>query len=245
MITAFEDRVAEIEGYYEFVVAFEEGRLIIEDGELSILSEVERTGPDGQPTIETVIKPVSPDLLGTLRAAFYLLIYNLVESSMRNVVLAITDELVEKRVAFPSIKQELRTTIIRHFGKIGKAHHDRILSSLGDVTADVIGNSFQPDLLFSGNVDAKRIREIATEYGFPCTPIASDATNIGQHILAVKSNRNDLAHGVKSFVEVGRDKGKTDLDSVKNATVSLLRAVLTDVDAFITARDYLDAPHGA
>jgi hypothetical protein len=243
VIVEFEERAAEIERYFEFVAALEERRLTVENGELAIVTVIERELPDGVVESVRTITPIAAELEATLKAGFYLLVYNLVESSMRTVVMSIADELVQQRVPFPKIREELRKTIIKRFGKIGKDEHERILTTHGDLTADIVGNSFQPDMLFSGNVDAKRVREVAQEYGFTCTPLASDVNNIGSPILTVKSNRNDLAHGHKSFVEVGRDKVKTDLEAAKTAAIDLLRAVLTDVDGYIQATEYLDPAH--
>ena len=63
------------------------------------------------------------------------------------------------------------------------------MPSLSTISVDVIVATFRKKELFSGNVDAKRIREVALQYGF------QNPKKKAKELLTVKANRNDLAHG--------------------------------------------------
>jgi hypothetical protein len=87
--------------------------------------------------------------------------------------------------------------------------------------------------LFSGNVDGRRIRQVATEYGFLTPKKKSDL------LLTVKTHRNDLAHGNKSFADVGRDFDIVRLKEIQAEVLAFLEELLTNVANYVTTRSYL------
>lgn len=88
-------------------------------------------------------------------------------------------------------------------------------------------------------MDAKIIREIAKKYGFSCRTDCSKTKN-GQNLLFVRENRNDLAHGIKSFEEVGRDKTIEELLEIKGEVVEYLRQILENIQDYLDKRQYLE-----
>ena len=58
-------------------------------------------------------------------------------------------------------------------------------------------------------------------------------------LLTVKSNRNDLAHGLKSFAEVGRDFDLGRLEAIMAQVVAFLRSLLESVTTYISTKAYL------
>src|SRR5262249_24808444 len=86
------------------------------------------------------------------------------------------------------------------------------------------------------NVDGRRIREVADSYGFRRPAKNSDK------LLTVKTNRNDLAHGNKSFAEVGRNYDVKELEKIRTEVVTFLEELLANVADYITTRAYLPPP---
>ena len=60
-------------------------------------------------------------------------------------------------------------------------------------------------------------------------------------LLTIKVNRNDLAHGIKSFIEVGRDKTADELLEIKDKTISYLRRILKNIEIYLDNQEYLDS----
>ncbi len=58
--------------------------------------------------------------------------------------------------------------------------------------------------------------------------------------MTVKNNRNDLAHGIKSFAEVGKDKSADELIEIKNKVVEYLRQILEKIETYLDNQEYLD-----
>jgi hypothetical protein len=60
-------------------------------------------------------------------------------------------------------------------------------------------------------------------------------------LLVVKTTRNDLAHGGKSFAEVGRDYTIADIVEIKRKVIKYLNEMLSCVSDYIANQSYLIA----
>jgi hypothetical protein len=60
-------------------------------------------------------------------------------------------------------------------------------------------------------------------------------------LQTVKNVRNDLAHGVKSFADVGRDATPSDLQLARAQTEKILTETLNNIDRYLSDREYLTA----
>ncbi|MFT6178672.1 MAG: hypothetical protein ACJA1W_001013 [Akkermansiaceae bacterium] len=221
MMTAVEDdfrgRVSEIEAYLKFIVD-------VDDGAVRLTRERGNEAAYGS--------RVKDDLLRTFNSSTILLLYNLMESTVSNAVEAVFDELVSQGISFDECRDELRKVIL---GNLKKHNIGSIFPKLNELSRDIIGKTFQKENLVSGNVDARKIRELVDEYGIERPGVDGEA------LLTVKTNRNDLAHGVKSFAAVGREFSKPDIVRLKEQVIADLTAMLEKVTIYISERHYLKA----
>jgi hypothetical protein len=58
----------------------------------------------------------------------------------------------------------------------------------------------------------------------------------------VKDVRNDLAHGVKSFADVGRNASPSDLELARTQTVEILTETLQNIESYLKRQEYLSNP---
>lgn len=216
VFTDFKTRAKEVEGYFNFVLGLAKGELVVQDttSGLEAFSHDERE-----------------ELLKTFRATCYLLLYNLVESTMRNAIEAIFDELKTNFISFDDCRKELKEEILKNFKK---RNMDKLLPRLLSLAQDVIHETFERSEAFAGNLDAKAIRETAKRFGFEA-PTGCDFSLL----RTVKDLRNDLAHGVKSFAEVGRNATPTDLEEARKQTVQILSTTLQNIQEYIHRQHYL------
>jgi len=110
---------------------------------------------------------------------------------------------------------------------------------LSVISTNIVVAKFQKDELGRGNVDGRFVRHLAAVYGFAAPDVKSD------ELLTVKTNRNDLARGLKSFAEVGRDFDLARLEKIRLQVVGFLTALLASISAYIANSDYLIANKGA
>lgn len=214
----FQTRAEEVERYFRFLRAFDD-------------KQVSFTPPAGGPPPFTATEQSA--LFKTLKANGFLLLYNLVESTSKNAIEAIYEEFRAEGVSFDVCRAEVRKIILENL----KEHSvDKILPSLSKLSVDVVVSTFQKDTVFAGNVDARYLRKVAKSYGFQHPKKKSD------ELLTVKSNRNDLAHGTKSFADVGRDYDLDRLERIMKEVVGFLEELLKNIASYLTSKRYLAVP---
>ena len=217
----FQTRAGEIENYFRFVEQLAEGNFRLTASDLS-------TAPLSQGDYDSLLK--------TLKANGFILLYNLVESTMKNAIEAVFEEFRAKGVSFDDCREEVRHIVISNL----KAHNpDRVFTALTPLAQKILTETFRKEKAFAGNVDAKKIREVAKEYGF------SPPKAKGDNLLTVKSQRNDLAHGDKAFAEVGRDFDVERLVKIKMEVLDYLREVLGNISTYLVNKEYLAATPAA
>jgi hypothetical protein len=92
--------------------------------------------------------------------------------------------------------------------------------------------------LFSGNVDRDEITRTARKYGFSYDTDYSK-TKHGENLYSVMRNRNDLAHGNKSFAEIGKDTSIQELLQVKEEVIEYLKQILKNIEGYLIKKEYL------
>jgi hypothetical protein len=220
----FNERSKEVSKYFMFLKSLEQGS-----------TQLSMKGIEGK----NKIRQIDPELEKTLKASGFLLLYNLVESTMRNAIEAIFDEIKSQGVSFDKIRPEIKKLIFKNLKKcLEKNNPDELLQNITVISLDIIAASFDRKNLFSGNIDEKLIKETATKYGFSCRT-DSRKTGDGGDLSTVKSNRNDLAHGIKSFAEVGRDKSADELLKITKKVIKYLKGILQNVDTYLANKEYL------
>ncbi|QMW01521.1 MAE_28990/MAE_18760 family HEPN-like nuclease [Spirosoma foliorum] len=209
----FRDRVKEIENYFAYVTKLDENTINIVPITGTSLADLD-----------------SDSWIKTLKASCFLLMYNLIESTTKNAIQAIFDDLETNAIEFDTCRNEVRRIVINN---LRRTNPDRILPAFSKLSVDIVVKTFDKHDLFSGNLDARRIRDVAKEYGFN-NPRAD-----GSQLLPVKTNRNDLAHGNKSFDEIGKVYGMDQLNTMQRDVKKYMEALLRNVDDYITNKQYL------
>ena len=216
----FDERAQEVSKYFFLLQNLEQGSIKLSMG-----------NPNNKK-----IKKIDTELEKTLKATGFLLLYNLIESTIRNSIEAIFDDLVKQGISFDKLKKDIKKIVIDNFKKNKKT--DNLVNAINDISLDIISASFDKEKLFSGNIDAKKIKETAKVYGFSYKTNARKTQN-GNDLLKIKTNRNDLAHGFKSFKEVGKDATAEELLQIKKRVICYLREILQNIEDYISKQEYL------
>lgn len=217
----FNERSREVSKYFIFLKSLEQGTT-----KLSI----------GNTNNKTKTREINGELEKTLKASGFLLLYNLVEATMRNAIEAIFDELTTQKVPFNKIKPGIKKIILENIKNLKV--DEKIIDQIKDISIHIIDIGFKKERLFSGNIDAKFIKKIAENYGFSYKTNPRKTGN-GSDLYTIKSNRNDLAHGIKSFAEVGREKSADELLKIKKKVVKYLKEILLNIETYLSKKEYL------
>ena len=106
----FDERAKEVSKYFFLVKNLEQGFV-----ELSM-------GKDNKQKI----KNIDIELTKTLKATGFLLLYNLIESTMRNGVQAIFDDIVNQKVSYDYLRSEIKKIIINNFKRNKSTEHRKL-----------------------------------------------------------------------------------------------------------------------
>ncbi len=174
------------------------------------------------------------NLFKILKSNLLLMLYNLVESSMSNAIEAIHNNIHSNTISFNLLKNNFKSLIIKNTKQINP---NDLISKIKDIATDIVKHSFKKDELFSGNVDSRKIKELGSQYGFNSdTDYAK--TKHGTHLVTIKGKRNDLAHGVFSFAEVGKEYPIEDLEDMKDTTICYISEILDNIESYLLNREY-------
>ncbi len=230
---AFEKRSKEVSDYFLFIQNLQKEKI-----QLAIDENAEKPK----------IQKVNSELLKTLKASAYLLLYNLVESSMRDAIEAIFAELKEQQIPFDRLTPQLKKIVLENLKEIAlkkrKNEDDTVLEQIQNISLDIIWVGFNKEKALPGNLDGKSIKNTAEKYGFSYQTNPQE-TNNGRDLENIKEKRNDLAHGVKSFAEVGHERTPDELIEIKNKTINYLREILENIETYLVNKEYLDSSTGS
>jgi hypothetical protein len=217
VLMRFEERKQEIELYFEHVSDFLDKDAIV-------------LFPDHQ------VKSLSIDLEHILLSNLFLLLYNLVESSISGAVESIYKEMLANAVAYDAIQPTIQIEILDNVRK--NVNTKKFVDTVDDLVIDILKYYPKSTELFSGNVDQEEIKKIAQKYGFSAHTDARKTRN-GEKLKIIKNRRNELAHGFRSFQECGEERTFQEMKAIKDECLLYIEQILKNIDSFLKNKDYL------
>lgn len=231
-IADFDARVAEIDNYFQMLQSYE-------NGELKIVSGIGRQ-----------IVAIGTDLTEwskMLKGGAFLVLYNLVESTIRRGFQSLFDTITSDGISGSGITELIRKQWIMQKNRRVQAFDGspKIYMQIADeIVTEIINNTavkMRSDRLpISGNLCDTVVRAVCDSHGVSHWSPA--AANGGAALTNVKLKRNALAHGNESFVDVGSTVSAGDLVAAKNEVVLFMKSILQNLQAFATGRAYALVP---
>lgn len=229
-IQDFQGRVAEIENYFKLVNEMEK---------LASRSGRSIAFPTGSSYT------VDEELQKIMKSHGYLLLYNLIESSIRNGIKAIHDEIAIKQLTYQELHPKIQKLWL--LNDLSKSFRDvtikkeRIADNLQEAIKVVLDNTvvtLDPNNIpISGNLDAQTIKGLMESYGvFGSLPFSEKIIN--PVLNFVVKIRCDLAHGNVSFSEATNQILWSKLLEDKEKIVSYLEQVLNNIENYIDNQRY-------
>lgn len=246
-IRDFNKRVVEIDKYFDLVDRIEQ---------LGAFSTNSITFPSGECIVDS-------DLQKILRSHCYLLLYNLIESSVRNGIIAIHDEIILDNLTYRNLSPKIKKLwLLNDRSKSFRnpdIKKDTIATNLQTIIESILDDEIvsldESNIPISGNLDAKTINELINMYGFVGN-LGVSAREIDRILDFVVKIRCDLAHGNVSFSDASNeiiwnsstsDTGISDnvyryLVNDKEKIVTYLTHLLQNIDDYIENRKYKSNP---
>ncbi len=194
------------------------------------------------------IHPIDGEILKILKANGFLLIYNLVESVTRVLMIEFLNSITKSKVSFKKLNQDIQKLWVenkRFADKNIKNKSEEIIFQ--ELYNEIVSNtlvSFTTELKndrgkvtkdffkFSGNVTAKTIRDLAKKFGFD-SKVGAENEKAGEYLEEIVTKRNYLAHGRMSFIECGGKVSVGDMCKYKDNAILYLDKIISNIETHI------------
>lgn len=170
------------------------------------------------------------------KASSYLIIYNLVEATVSAGVKSIYDKISDERLKFIDVMEKLRLIWWQSKKEsLSNCSKNELINNIYDYycmthSSETLDFSNYTSGV-SGNLDADAIREVCHRYGILAV---SDGRDLGN----IKTKRNWLAHGNKSFSDIGKDLTPSDLFLVRDRVFLFLDEFVLNVNSYLGETKY-------
>lgn len=179
------------------------------------------------------------EIMKIQRANVFLMLYNLIESTVNNALEEIHSAINRENIKFGDCIDEIKALWVDFYYKKFKEKNSKdIVDKITMIYDDIIlipYDEYQKNKPsgVSGNLDAQKIRDILKVY---C--LDKNTRVEGRKLLEIKTNRNRLAHGEISFSELGKDYTISDIGKFCKECKLFLREFLQNVEKYIRDRKY-------
>jgi len=219
----FDNRKIEVEDYFTF--------LEIIDGDETRIKYITNGN--------TVEEKISNKLQTIFIANTFLILYNLIESTVRNSIVEIYIKIQEDNNSYEKLSKNLQKIWINQkIDKLkeGRYNHDTLLKTIQNIANNILAKETialsKDDINISGNIDAKKIRKLAQQIGF------AESRN-GRSLEKIKNKRNRLAYGEQTFYDVGKNFTLNELNNFKQETFDYLSDVILKIEKYILDQKYM------
>lgn len=226
----FDNRVLEIDSFYEIleIIELESPKITAYDiaaGEEKILT-------------------MNTSKVDTLRSTAYLLLYNLIESTIYNSITSIFDEIKDNNLKYFDMIEDVQKYWLNNLYKHDdKKRKDTIIETIMKIATQIFDDTIElasNEINYGGSLDARTIFATADSMKINISNIHTiyNKNTHGETLLDIKKKRNWLAHGEKSFIEVGSSTTFLQLIETKTYIYDFLNAYITAVEDYIINKHY-------
>ncbi|MGX9933609.1 MAE_28990/MAE_18760 family HEPN-like nuclease [Virgibacillus salarius] len=183
------------------------------------------------------------DFMIILKSNGYLMLYNLIESTVRSLIQRVYDEITIQRLGYKDIRQELQKLWINvSYDSLGHTttnfdqHKNKAKEMIGFVINEEKIVLTEKDISLNGNIDFRSIKDIFRNHGL--TVPNDHGARVGAGLKEIKDKRNTIAHGNMSFIDSARDTTLSDLLVYKEEIIDYLSKLNRNVTNFIDTQNY-------
>jgi hypothetical protein len=265
VIYDYRERVAQIEKYLNFLLILDNvadlGDLSRLKSKKIVIPNTEEFFIAQLLNNENTFK-IEGELIKILKSNTILLLYNLIEGTISAVLNEFFGTINNEGLKYSDYQKEIKQIWIKYkhrsFSVSEKKEIAYIVNTIDDIFSDIVeivpktvkDNEVGTRLVYnyeaytsetmsneiSGNLDARKIKEIFNIYGLPGIQRRCDP------MLKVKNKRNSLAHGNETFAQVGGALTVQELVVMKGEIKTFLDLLLEETKVYLHNKNYLLTP---
>lgn len=190
---------------------------------------------------------LSTELTSILKANAYLLLYNVIEATIRNGIWEVFNAISNEAVHYKDLKKELKEILIdRKVNLEFRIKDETIVRQVHEIVEKAFQNSrdlypLKRDLKISaGSLTVEKIKEVLSKHGID--PVSISHQRQKEVFDETKDKRNDLAHGALTFKSCGSPLVYSDLEDTKKHIHDYLQKVLVKIEDYISQQKYKAIP---
>lgn len=175
----------------------------------------------------------------TIKATLMLMYYNAIESTVYFSIQKIFDDIKDNCDSFYDLTEDIQKIYCAYYSSPKNPEHNNIYSlckkgfdSLHNVTFEEYAKNVT---IFSGNLDAKKIRDILRRFGIN----KNFHVKKEEKLIQIKGIRNKLAHGESSFNEIGRNYSYDDMQKFYDIVSFYLKEFTNIITTYLDRKQYL------
>lgn len=166
-----------------------------------------------------------------IKSSIILLAYNTVEGCYAKLNKEIFSFIAENHIPINKLNLELQNVYYRYYKNIiNDIESLKRFYENRDITCVTYDEICDKVTLFSGNLDARSIREFSKKQ----IGISNISTAYGQKIVFIKNLRNKLAHGEVTFQDAVKDKTLKEIEEMCKDCIKFLEIVIKSYEDFYT-----------
>ncbi|WP_223559117.1 MAE_28990/MAE_18760 family HEPN-like nuclease [Chryseobacterium lathyri] len=226
----FNNRVNEVNSFYEILAIVE-----LESPKIIAYDLVES---------KDKVVNINSSKIDTLRSTAYLLLYNLIESTIYNTITTIFDEIKDSGLKYSDVIDDVQkywlNNIYKHNDNKKKETIIETIINISNKISNEIVELASNEINYGGSLDAQKIFATAKSMKIDINNvhIIYDKTKHGESLVDVKKKRNWLAHGEKSFIEVGGSSTYSQLNDSKTHICDFLNEFIKSVENYILHKHF-------
>jgi len=228
--TEFDKRIIEIELFYEVLETIEH------DNPKILAYNVTE-----EETIEIKLNSARIDIF---RSSAYLLLYNLIESTIYNSITSIFDSISDNDVKYFEMIEEVQKYWLNNLYKHDeKKKKETIIETFMNIANQIFNNTIElasNEISYGGSLDARTIFDTAKSMRIQIGSVRRiyDENVHGNILKDIKQKRNWLAHGEKTFTEIGSISTYSQLNDAKDNVKIFLEEFINSVETYIQHQHY-------
>ena len=169
-----------------------------------------------------------------------LMLYNLVESTIRVSMLDYYSSLNDKQLSFSQAIESIQKLWIKNH--LNQINSNELNQKVFNMILNVINNNYSVEIEresfhLSGNADVKEMKRILETHGI--TYNNDSFRDFGGALLTIKNKRNYLAHGNISFEDNGGQFSIQEINELKNKTYQCLDYFISLINSAIINQEFM------
>lgn len=176
-----------------------------------------------------------------IKANSIILLYNSVESTISNCIISICDAINDSNIKYNDLSDAFQKIFRNKFFN-KEITHTTARRKAEELLKHVVNNKKinMPNIDFSisGNIDLRKIIDICKAIDVKLGKIPNK-DKVSNTLLNIKNTRNELAHGIKSFGDIGALVVLSDLNDYKETIYGFLEYIIEIFISFIQDKKFM------